>query len=88
MTETKSLMDRLPDLAANAGDAAKADKDLGDVGAAIAKVAPKLLKATSGSVKEKADSAVRSALSAVVKTVDDELLDFDEVECPHCNGAG
>jgi DnaJ-class molecular chaperone len=88
MTETKSLMDRVPELAANAGDAAKADKDLGDVGAAIAKVAPKLLKATSGSVKAKEDSAVRTALSAVVKTVDDELLDFDEVECPHCNGAG
>jgi DnaJ-class molecular chaperone len=88
LTETKSLMERLPDLAANAGDAAKADKDLGDVGTAIAKVAPKLLKASSGSVKSKEDSAVRTALSAVVKTVDDELLDFDEVECPHCCGAG
>lgn len=39
-------------------------------------------------MKEKEDSAVRSALSAVVKTVDDELLDFDEVECPYCHGAG
>jgi hypothetical protein len=88
MTETKSLMERLPDLAANAGDLAKADKELSDVGAAIAKVAPELLKATSGSVKAKADSAMRTALSTVVKTVDDALLDFDEVECPHCSCAG
>ena len=81
-------MDRVPDLAATAGDAAKADKDLGDVGAAIAKVAPKLFKATFGSVKAKEDSAVRTALCAMVKTVDNELLDFDEAECPHCKGAG
>lgn len=88
ITETKSLIERLPDLAANAGEAAKADKDLGDVGAAIAKVAPRLLKATSVSVKSKGDSAVRTVLSTVVRTVDEEFLDFDEVECPHCHGAG
>jgi hypothetical protein len=88
MTETKSLMDRVPDLVANADDAAKADKDLGEVGAAIAKAAPKLSKAVSGSVKTKDDSAIRTALSTVVETVDEALLDFDEVECPHCGGAG
>jgi DnaJ-class molecular chaperone len=88
MTETKSLMEQLPGLAAKADEAAKADQDLGDVADAIAKVAPKLVKASAGGVKGNKDSAIRTALSTVVKTVDDALLDFDEVECPHCHAAG
>lgn len=88
MTETKTLMERLPKLATNAGEVAKADKDLSDVGSAIAKVAPKLVKASAGVMKKKGDSAIRMALSTVVESVDKALLDFDEVECPHCHGAG
>jgi len=88
MTETKTLMEQLPGLAANADEAAKADKDLGDIGGAIAKIAPKLAKASSGALKGKQDSAIRTALSTVVESVDDALLDFDEVECPHCHGSG
>jgi DnaJ-class molecular chaperone len=88
MTETKSLMQQVPGLAAGADEAAKADNDLSDVDGAIARIAPKLVKATSGAIKSKEDSAIRTALSTVVDTVDDALLDFDEVECPHCHGAG
>lgn len=88
LTEIKSLMERMPDLADKADEAAKADQDLGDVGAAIAKIAPKVAKATSGSVKTKEDSAIRAALATVVETVNEALIDLDEVECPHCGGGG
>jgi hypothetical protein len=88
MTETKSLMERMPDLVAHADEAAKADKDLGEMSAAIAKAAPKLAKAVPASVKTKEDSAIRTALSTVVETVDEVLVDLDEVECPRCGGAG
>lgn len=88
MTETKTLMEQLPALAKGAGEAAKADRDPGDTVKAIAKAAPKLVKATSGVVKKQKDSTVRTALSTVVETLDDALLDFDEVECPRCFGAG
>jgi len=40
MTETRSLMERMPDLIANASEAATADKDLGEVGAAIVQQIP------------------------------------------------
>jgi len=48
LTETKSLMERLPQLAADAQTAAKGDKDLGDVGQLIAKIAPKLARVSGG----------------------------------------
>jgi hypothetical protein len=88
LTETKSLMERLPELAAEAQKAARADRDLGDTGQLVGKIAPKLMRLSTGVNSETKESQLRTAVSGVVETIDHLLLDLDEVECPRCDGRG
>ena len=88
LTETISLMERLPQLAAEAQEAARADRDIGDTGQLVGKIAPKLMRLSAGVNSNTKESQLRTAVSSVVDAVDHVLLDLDEVECPRCDGRG
>ncbi|MGI8729742.1 MAG: hypothetical protein ACR2LK_07065 [Solirubrobacteraceae bacterium] len=81
VTELQALLEALPQLSHAAQDAASTDDDFASDEAALVAVAPKLLALTQGVSTIPANP--RAAAQGVVAATQD-LINLDEVDCPHC----
>jgi hypothetical protein len=87
-TELSALMRALPEVIQLSEDAAKRDTSSSDVNSLISKSAPTISRLTSGLSSKTNSTGIRSAAKSVIAAVDDLLIELDEVDCPHCGGAG
>jgi hypothetical protein len=87
-TELSALMRGLPEVLKASEAEAKKDKSLEEVGALISKVAPTISRATSGLSSSPTAMQIRSAAATVTAALEESLIELDEVDCPHCGGAG
>jgi len=85
VTELEALLRAVPELAHAAQEAAAKDEHFATEEAALVKVAPKLFAATQGIAT--ASTNPQTAAASVISASAD-LIDLDEVDCPHCGGAG
>jgi RecJ-like exonuclease len=87
-TELSALMQALPEVLQLSEDAAKKDTSPSDLNSLISKAAPTISRLTSGLSSKTTSTGIRSAAKSVIAAVDDILIELDEVNCPHCGGAG
>jgi DNA-directed RNA polymerase subunit RPC12/RpoP len=87
-TETRQLMESLPDLLKECEIAAHKDSESDSVEKLAQKIAPSIVKHTRGVSKETKPMQLRTAADSLISSIDEALLDLDEVDCPHCGGSG
>lgn len=88
VTEAKNLLGTISKLTAEVKVSARNDADTDALDKLLSEKAPSLVKLASANFKGASDATVRSAVVGVVDVARDVLIDIDEVECPHCGGAG
>jgi hypothetical protein len=81
VTELQALLEALPQLSHAAQDAASKDDDFASHEAALVASAPKLLALTQGVSTIPANP--RATAQGVISATQD-LINLDEVDCPHC----
>jgi RecJ-like exonuclease len=87
-TELNALMRDLPQMLDASQEQAKKDQDLDGMGALITKAAPRIAKATAGLQPKAASTQVRKTATSVIETIEECLVELDEINCPHCGGTG
>jgi hypothetical protein len=87
-TETRQLMESLPDLLNECDDAAHKDSESDSVEKLTQKIAPSIVKHTRGVSKQTKPMQLRMAADSLISSIDEALLELDEADCPHCGGSG
>jgi RecJ-like exonuclease len=88
VTELRQLMNGLPTLIKEAESQAKKDQEFSAVDKAVARYAPSVSKFASRVSSQSKPAQLRSAAESIVTSVNEALIEIDEVECPHCGGSG
>ncbi len=87
-TEVQKLLELVPELTAAAEEQAKNDQPSAELDQVVAKNAPAFAKLASRVRDAKSAYDVRHVVESVTEKSHELLLDFDEVDCPHCGGRG
>lgn len=87
-TEAKKLIELIPNLTEAARKQARKDEPTSDVDILISKNAPTFARIAAGAKSAKSVSDVRNVMKSVSDKSHELLLEFDEVDCPHCGGRG
>lgn len=87
VAEVKNLLKFSADLS-KTPNVSKSESKNGDLTESLKKCAPTLQKLSLEGSTAKTDVAVKKAMSEVIRVSKNVLAALDEVECPHCLGAG
>jgi oligoribonuclease (3'-5' exoribonuclease) len=87
-TEMRQLVQSVPELLHTSEELARRDRDVSSVDEIVRRYAPNIAKATLGIGTSSRSSQVRTAATGVVDSIEQALIEIDEVDCPHCNGRG
>lgn len=88
VTELDALLKSLPEIISKAEKSAAADTDITGIDKELERIAPSLMRATSGTNASKTEADIRKSAREVISSSNNVFLDIDEVECPHCLGNG
>jgi DnaJ-class molecular chaperone len=88
LTEADILLKQLPEYMKNAEEQARKDQPVDKIDQAVLKSTPTLSKMILGIEAQKDKARISQMVATIADKVNDILIDIDEVECPHCNGAG
>jgi hypothetical protein len=87
-TEVQKLLELVPELSDVAQEQAKKDQPAKEIEKVLAEHAPTFAKLAANAKTAKSSGEVKSVVDAVTDKSHELLLDFDEVDCPHCGGHG
>ena len=88
ITELRALLSSLPELSEEAIAEAHKDKDISNVDARLAEIAPSIWKTSINIGNAQTEVEVREKARSVIAKAKEVIIDIDEVECPHCDGRG
>jgi len=78
----------LPELSQLTQTTAKKDRELTDIDAKLAELAPSISSLAGTARNAHSEVELRDAARSVVAKAKTVIIDIDEVECPHCGGRG
>jgi DnaJ-class molecular chaperone len=87
-TEVEKLLELLPEVTKAAEEQARTDGPGLEIEDLVVKHAPEFAKIASRVAKPAAKKNIQNVVQAVTDKSHEVLLDFDEVDCPHCGGRG
>ena len=88
LTETRKLIESIPELTAKSYEQAKKDKLTNKTEDKLSQIAPQLTKFANSGAAAQSESNLRSAVNSIVSCASEIVIDIDEEECPHCLGRG
>ena len=88
VTELNALLTSVPELCRASIVEAGKGKEISDIDARLAKIAPSISAASQSIPHVKTEADVRNNARSAISAAKKVIIDIDEVECPHCSGRG